>query len=144
MVDKKSKQDILPVRDKTPLPLAKIAANAIPKVCLIDMAADVHDLLVQKLYDCTIATLGSDVNSPKNKPGMQSFLRPLVDLPSNLHEFHVVVVDLAKTNIVEESEARTELKNNSGKIAYALVSSYPEQIFNSKGFGSRRFSREIE
>lgn len=143
MVDKMSKQGMPPVQDEISLPLVKLAVNAIPKVCLVDMEADVHALLAEKLYDCTTSTLGGDVSSPKKSPGMQSFLRPLVKLPSNLHEFHVVVVDLAKTDVVDESEARAELKNTSGKTAYALVSSYPEQVFNSKGFGSNRFSHEI-
>lgn len=144
MVDKMSKKGMPPVQDEISLPLAKLAVNAIPKVCLVDMETDVHALLVEKLYDCTTATLGGDVSSPKKNLGMQSFLRPLVKLPANLHEFHVVVVDLAKTDVVDESEARAELKNTSGKTAYALVSSYPEQVFNSKGFGSDRLSREID
>ncbi len=139
-----SKQGMSPVQDEMSLPLVKSAVNAIPKVCLVDMDTDVHALLAEKLYDCTTATLGGNVSSPKKNPGMQSFLRPLVKLPSNLHEFHVVVVDLAKTDVVEESEARAELKDTSGNSAYALVSSYPEQVFNSKGFGSRRFSNEID
>lgn len=143
MVDRESKQGIKPMPDGTSLPLAELAGNAIPKVCLVDMEADVRALLTQKLYDCTTATLGGDVKSPKSRPGMQSYLRPLVQLPSNLHEFHVVVVDLARNEVVEEPEARAELKNNSGKKAYALVSSYPEQVFNSKAFGARRFSHEI-
>ena len=143
MIDKKSKPGIPSVRGETSQPLVKLAANAIPKVCLVDMGSEVHDLLVEKLYDCTVATLGCNVSSPKNSPGMQSYLRPLVKLPSNLHEFHVVVVDLAKVDIVAESEARADLKNTTGNSAYALVSSYPEQVFNSKAFGSNKFSREI-
>ncbi|GFM85475.1 hypothetical protein PSCICO_08740 [Pseudomonas cichorii] len=130
--------------DVTSLPLTQPALNAVPKVCLIDTAIDVSALLTQKLYDCTTATLGGDVKTPKNRAGMQTYLRPLVMLPSNLHEFHVVVVDLAKTDGIDESEARAELKNTTGKTAYALISSYPEQVFNSKGFGATRFSTEIE
>lgn len=143
MIDKMSKQGMSPVQDEISPPLVKLAVNAIPKVCLVDMDADVHALLAEKLYDCTTATLGGDVNSPKKSPGTQSFLRPLVKLPANLHEFHVVVVDLAKTDVVDESEARADLKGTSGKTAYAIVSSYPEQVFNSKGFGSDRLCREI-
>jgi hypothetical protein len=130
--------------DVTSLPLTQHPLNAVPKICLVDTAPDVSDLLTQKLYDCTTATLGGDVKTPKNRAGTQTYLRPLVLLPSNLHEFHVVVVDLAKTESIDESEACADLKNISGKTAYALVSSYPEQVFNSKGFGAKRFSTEIE
>lgn len=130
--------------DVTSLPLAQPALNAVPKICLVDTAPDVSALLIQKLYDCTTATLGGEVKTPKNRAGMQTYLRPLVMLPPNLHEFHVVVVDLAKTDGIDESEARAELKTTSGKTAYALVSSYPEQVFNSKGFGATRISKAIE
>ncbi|EZP33264.1 hypothetical protein [Pseudomonas sp. RIT288] len=143
MVDRKLKKGIKPVPDERSLIIAEPAANTIPKVCLVDMDSDVLSLLKQKRYDCTIATLGGEVETPKNRPGMQSFLRPQVQLPSNLHEFHVVVVDLAMNEVVDEVEARADLKNTSGKKAYALVSSYPEQVFNSKGFGAQRFSHEI-
>ncbi|WP_152534954.1 hypothetical protein [Pseudomonas syringae] len=128
----------------TSLPLTQPALNAVPKICLVDTAPDVSALLTQKLYDCTTATLGGDVKTPKDRAGMQTYLRPLVLLPSNLHEFHLVVVDLAKTDGIDEIEARADLKNTSGKTAYALVSSYPEQVFNSKGFGASRFSTEIK
>lgn len=144
MAKRNATQDTQLMPDVTLLPLTQPALNAVPKVCLIDTAPDVSALLTLKRYDCTTATLGGDVKTPKNKVGMQTYLRPLVLLPSNLHEFHVVVVDLAKTGGIEESEARAELKNASGKKAYALVSSYPEQVFNSKGFGATRFSTEIE
>lgn len=144
MAKRNSMQDTQPMPDATSLPLTQPPLNAVPKICLVDTAPDVSDLLTQKLYDCTAATLGGDVKTPKNRAGIQTYLRPLVLLPSNLHEFHVVVVDLAKTDGIDESEARAELKNISGKTAYALVSSYPEQVFNSKGFGTRRFATEIE
>ncbi|WP_201017575.1 hypothetical protein [Pseudomonas cichorii] len=144
MAKRNATQGIQPMPDVTSLPLTQPALNAVPKVCLIDTAIDVSALLTQKLYDCTTATLGGDVKTPKNRAGMQTYLRPLVMLPSNLHEFHVVVVDLAKTDGIDESEARAELKNTTGKTAYALISSYPEQVFNSKGFGATRFSTEIE
>lgn len=117
--------------------------NAIPKICLVDTTPDVHELLTKKLYDCTPATLGPYVDTPKNRSGMQSYIRSLVSLPSNLHEFQVVVVDLAMEETIEETDAVANLKNVSGKAAYALLSSYPEQIFNSKGFGVRKFSSEI-
>ncbi|MDH1930487.1 hypothetical protein [Pseudomonas sp. GD03696] len=143
MIDKMSKQGMSPQQDEVSPPLVTLTVNSTPKVCLVDMEADVHALLAEKLYDCTTATLGGDVSSPKKSPGTQSFLRPLVKLPANLHEFHVVVVDLSKTDVVDESEARAELKGTSGKTAYAIVSSYPEQVFNSKGYGSERLSREI-
>lgn len=143
MLKRNGTQGARPMPDVTSLPLTQPALNAVPKVCLVDTAPDVSALLTQKLYDCTTATLGGDVKTPKDRAGMQTYLRPLVMLPSNLHEFHVVVVDLAKTDGIDESEARVELKNTSGKTAYALVSSYPAQVFNSKGFGATTFSREI-
>ncbi|WP_122560303.1 hypothetical protein [Pseudomonas viridiflava] len=143
MIVKDSKPATKPSPDESSSSLAQQTPNVIPKICLVDTEAEVAVLLAQKLYDCTAATLGGNVNSPKKTAGMQSYLRPLVRLPSNLHEFHVVVVDLAKTDAVEESEARADLKDVSGKKAYALISSYPEQVFNSKGFGAKKFFNEI-
>lgn len=118
--------------------------NHTPKICLVDTMPDVHKLLTEKLYDCTSATLGAYVDTPKSRSGMQSYIRPMVSLPSNLHEFQVVVVDLAMDDKVDGTEAIADLKNVSGKAAYALLSSYPEQVFNSKGFGARRFSIEVK
>ncbi|MEN5034454.1 hypothetical protein [Pseudomonas sp. TWI929] len=122
---------------------AKITLNPTPKICLVDVEPTVGDILKKRLYDCTPATLGAYVNAPKSRAGMQNLIVPLVSLPPNLHEYDVVVVDLAAKNRVDVSEATADLKNVSGKSTYALLSSYPEQVFNSKAFGAKRFSNEI-
>lgn len=143
MPEKNLEQDLSETQSGKSTSATEPTTNTIPKVCLIDIGTDAHTLLRQKLYDCTTASLGCNVYTPKNRAGMQSLFRPLVNLPPNLHEFHVIAIDLAESDPIEESEARADLKNTSGKTAYALVSSYPEQIFNLKGFGSWRLAPKI-
>lgn len=128
---------------QTLVPPTQSTLNSTPKVCLVDMESSVSDLLKKRLYDCTPATLGAYVNAPKSRSGMQNFIVPLTSLPPNLHEYEVVVIDLAAKERVELSEATADLKNVSGKSTYALLSVYPEQVFNSKAFGAKKFSNEI-
>ncbi len=114
-----------------------------PKICLVDMEPSVKELLENRMYDCTSATLGEYVKAPKSRAGMENFIIPLVRLPPNLHEYEVAVVDLAAREYVELDQATAVLENVSGKATYALLSAYPEQVFNSKAFGASRFSDKI-
>lgn len=127
-----------------PKSLPTPSMNPTPKICLIDTSPDVYQLLTEKLYDCETATLGQYVDTPKRNYDDRSFLSALVSIPSNLHEFQVVVVDLASTDTVSEAEAEVNLKFTSGDSAHALLSSYPEQVFNSKGYGARSLYREAD
>lgn len=125
------------------VPPTKTALNPTPKVCLVDMESSVNELLKKRLYDCTPGTLGAYVDAPKSRSGMQNLIVPLTSLPANLHEYDVAVIDLAAKKHVDVSEATADLKNVSGKSTYALLSAYPEQVFNSKAFGAKKFSSKI-
>lgn len=125
------------------VPPTQVTLNPTPKVCLVDMESSVNELLKKRLYDCTPGTLGAYVDAPKSRSGMQNFIVPLTSLPPNLHEYDVVVIDLAAKTRVDLSEATADLKNVSGKSTYALLSAYPEQVFNSKAFGADKFSSKV-
>lgn len=116
----------------------------VPKVCLIDVAEDVAKKLGERLYDCVSGTLGAYVNAPKSQPRMQNLIKPLASLPSNLHEFDIVVVDLSANEKINLVNAEADLSGVSGNAAYAFLSAYPEQVFNSKAWGARVLQRELQ
>lgn len=115
-----------------------------PKICLVDVGEDVAKKLGERLYDCVSGTLGAYVNAPKSQPRMQSLIRPLASLPSNLHEFDIVVVDLSANEKINLVNAEADLNGVSGQAAYAFLSAYPEQVFNSKAHGAQVLQRELQ
>lgn len=109
--------------------------NSTPQVCLFDIDSGTQNLLQEKLFNCTSGSVGSYVDVPK-KQGYQSLLQPDQFVPEDLHEYDVVVLDLGAKNLTSLNQNVLEKKGAiAGNTPFALLSRYPQQVFNSKPFG---------
>lgn len=110
--------------------------NERPMICVFD--GDDETLLELKKtgFNCQSATLGSVVRVPNTKRESQHLLQLNHSIPANFHEFDVAVVDLLpKDEVSYEKYGRLDLKNVTGNITYALLSEFPQQVFDTKPFG---------
>ena len=103
-----------------------------PRICLIDVAEDISAKLRKRGFNCYKGTLGSlvEVNNVSQHSERRCLLN--FNFPPNLHEYDIVVVDLQQPTTVpyvEEDHVRTWIK---GQKQLALVSSFPETIFDPR------------
>ena len=78
-----------------------------------------------------------------NKAHEQKFINLNYDFPLNLHEFDVVVLDLTNDKTKDYDPRQHQLGNVSGNTAHALLSAYPEQIFDPRPLSIKIASRYL-
>lgn len=107
-----------------------------PVICLFDVKSDVEEKLVETGFNITSASLGTPIRVPNIDTHSQRShpCIPIKQVPSNLHEYDIAIVDLRKIepkNYIPDENFRKEVKGNN--VVY-LVSSYPETLFDPRPF----------
>ena len=113
-----------------------------PMICLLDFDAEVERQLIESRFNCVKASLGSAVKV-NNRYQQSKIMKLNHDYPDNIHEFDVVMMDLTDINEVEYDASYHAVSNTSGSTAYALLSAYPEQIFDPRQLSIHFLSEEI-
>jgi hypothetical protein len=68
-----------------------------PKICLIDIDVDAKEALTSAGFNCTVGSLGSPIKLPNVKRGDKCLCRPNNHIPQDLHEYDIIVMNLAIT-----------------------------------------------
>ncbi|EKO3672439.1 hypothetical protein M3923_001082 [Vibrio metschnikovii] len=113
-----------------------------PMICLFDFGEDVEKELENLRFNYVTASFGSTVKVA-NKGYEEKLLRLNHDYPSNLHEFDIVMLDLTIEKSEDFDASQHSLKNTTGHKAYALLSKYPEQVFDPRPYSINIVSNEI-
>lgn len=107
---------------------------------------DCEDLVAEELTKLGInnfkGSFGSTVRV-NNKQYEQKYLKLNHDYPANLHEFDVVVLDLTNSQSENYELSKHQLGNISGNTAHALLSTYPEQIFDPRPLSINLVSKDL-
>jgi hypothetical protein len=107
---------------------------------------DVEKAVVETLRELRInnfeGSFGSRIKV-NNRNHEEKFLKLNHDYPANLHEFDVVVLDLTKNNSENYDPSQHQLVNTSGNTAHALLSAYPEQIFDPRPLAINIISKDL-
>lgn len=114
-----------------------------PMVFLFDFEESVEDKLKQLRINSHMGSFGTTVKV-NNKKHDEKFLRLNHDYPENLHEFDIVILDLTRNQSEEYDPTQHQLNNITGNTAHALLSEYPEQIFDPRPLSIHLASNDIK
>lgn len=114
-----------------------------PLICLFDFNKDVEKELKQLRFNYLTASFGSTVKVA-NQRYEEKLLQLNLDYPNNLHEFDIVMMDMTTENSEDFDAEMHSLNDTSGNKAYALLSAYPEQVFDPRPFIINVVSSEIK
>lgn len=117
-------------------------AHKYPMICLFDFEEDVEKELENLRFNYVTASFGSTVKVA-NKLHEEKLLKLNHDYPSNLHEFDIVMLDLTIEKSEDFDASLHSLKNTTGNKAHALLSIYPEQVFDPRPLSINIVSDEI-
>ena len=115
-----------------------------PLTCLFDLDERISKRFINQSYCCTQGSLGSYIRVPNNKRGDQKFLQPDYSFPDNLHEYDIVVFDMNIDKEIEYSSKDFRLENVSGRETHALLSEFPQKIFNPRPYVLDLLSNSID
>lgn len=114
-----------------------------PMICLFDFNDDVLQELERLQFNCTQGSFGSSIRV-NNEQYAEKLMKLNHDYPKNLHEFDIVMLDMTGNKIEDFSHDDYSLDNNKGSKAHALLSRFPEQIFDPRPFSVNIISNEIK
>ncbi len=113
-----------------------------PMICLFDIEKEVVDELEKLNFNYVNASFGSTVKV-SNKRRDEKLMKLNHEYPNNLHEFDVVMIDMTNQKSEDFDASQHSLNNTTGNKAHALLSAYPEQVFDPRPFSIHIVSKEI-
>lgn len=116
--------------------------NGKPMVCILDMEKDACNSIVGKAFNLATGTAGNliRVNNEKEKNGR--WVKLNFDIPENLHEYDVLIIDLSGGKEIVECKKFSYGDGTGGKI-HAIYSGHPEIIFNPRPGGFKAIGKEL-
>lgn len=113
-----------------------------PMVFLFDFEESVVQKLKELRINNYVGSFGATIKVD-NKNREQKFLKLNHDYPSNLHEFDIVMLDLTSNKSENYDPNQHQLGNASGSTAHALLSAYPEQVFDPRPLSISIVSKDL-
>lgn len=110
--------------------------NERPRLCSIDLGEDVIKSLTKAKYNVYNGSLGSKIKIPNISKYDSHQVLLNHRLPQNLHEYDIIIVDLDNFKTipyVEEDHTKSQVTGDSD---LALVSKYPETLFDPRPLAS--------
>ena len=122
----------------------KIEIMQRPKICCLDINdADTQSLKKNGLNIIT-GTLGTKVKVANKKQYEYYEVLPNCNIPNNLHEYDITILDLNNANdCIEYSIVSHQRTEHTGSNLIALASQYPETLFDSRPWGSNILSNTL-
>lgn len=105
-----------------------------PWICFFDIGTETVENFSKNSYKCAEGTIGKLIRVPNKQKGDKELLSLNYSTPKNLHEFDILVFDMANNNTEVFYEEDHGFNDVTGQSAYALLSSFPEKIFNPKPY----------
>ncbi len=105
-----------------------------PRVCTIDVADEVTQDLLDRRFNCIPGTLGRLIEFDGSHRESLCLLQH--SFPENLHELDVVVIDLQEIRSEPYDPAKHRRKKAQGHVQRALLSSYPETVFDPRALSA--------
>jgi hypothetical protein len=115
-----------------------------PKICCIDIEESDIKELEKSGFNIQSGTLGTKINIPNKKKGESHNVLPNYDIPKNLHEFDITIVDLGNDKTIDYQPMEHNRDKHTGISSKFLYSPYPETIFNPKPFGSSILQKSLD
>ena len=119
-----------------------VEPHKLPMVFLFDFEEGVERELKELRLNYFTGSFGSTVKV-ENKRHEEKLLRLNHDYPSNIHEFDILMLDLTSSKLEDFNPIQHQLNKAKGSTAYALLSAYPEQVFDPRALSISLVSRDI-
>jgi len=121
----------------------KISMIERPRICCLDLDRDTISALRRAGVNIFEGTLGSKVQVENKRRGDRHRLLLNYNFPLNLHEYDIIIIDLANSKTIDYKKEEHERETYTGKISTYLLSTYPETLFDPRPYSSYILRGEI-
>lgn len=114
-----------------------------PKICCIDVRDEIINPLKELGFNIYKGSLGDKIRVPNTEYNNHE-IKIKFDLPSNLHEYDIIILDLDNDSTIDYIKEDHIPKDHRGNVSYSLLSTYPETIFDPKPYVCKYLAGELE
>nr|WP_317200775.1 hypothetical protein [uncultured Psychrobacter sp.] len=114
-----------------------------PLICLFDLDESVLQSFKENSYNCSIGSLGKLVRVPNDRIKSEHFLKLNYSQPANIHEHDILVFNMDFYQKEDYEDSQVCLDDVTGQSVYALLSVFPEKIFNPRAYATWFLSKEV-
>ncbi|MBI1773538.1 MAG: hypothetical protein HYR68_14560 [Burkholderiales bacterium] len=114
----------------------KKTIHDVPQICLFDLDDSIVESLKDASFKCTTGSLGHLVRVPNLKSRDKHLLNLSYSHPDNLHEFDILIFNMDSSVEISHEEVEATFENVKGQTTHAIVSTFPENIFNPKALST--------
>jgi hypothetical protein len=105
-----------------------------PKIYLIDIDTNAEEALTTAGFNCIAGSLGSLINLPNAQFQDRCVCRVRLDIPPNLHEFDIIVIDLKDREPIDYDESRHNPPGGKSTRQLLFYCEFPQTIFDPRPF----------
>ncbi|KRG32602.1 MULTISPECIES: hypothetical protein [unclassified Psychrobacter] len=114
-----------------------------PLICLFDLDESVLQSFKEDSYNCSIGSLGKLVRVPNDRIKPEHFLKLNYSQPVNTHEHDILVFNMDFHEKENFEDSQVCLDDVTGQSTHALLSVFPEKIFNPRAYATWFLSKEV-
>ena len=115
-----------------------------PKICLFDFSEKEVKEIIKSGYNISEASLGTQIELPvRNSSDRFLTCLPNHQIPENIHEFDIIIINLDTKNRVKYDQEINSKKDVKGNKAYYFSSQYPETVFDPIPFAINNLNKEL-
>jgi hypothetical protein len=107
-----------------------------PRICALDFEDDVIQALNSRGFNCYKGTLGSIIKVPNTLIHAVHQCLLYIDLPSNLHEYDIIMVDLHNPKYVEYVEKEHIHDTTKSQKQHVFLSKFPQKLFDPRAISA--------
>ncbi|WDF66566.1 hypothetical protein [Flavobacterium sp. KACC 22763] len=102
-----------------------------PRICSVDLKEEDIDILKKCGFTVYNGSIGSKIRVP-NLHNKNHELLLNYDLPDNLHEYDIILIDLEGSKTLDYNPSNHLKTNHTGKTSTSILSSYPQTLFDPR------------
>src|SRR5688572_5992727 len=114
-----------------------------PRICTIDVDETICKSLESHGYNLFAGTFGNIIRVPNKKRYDQVVISLDYDVPENLHEFDLLILDLTNEKTTDYQPKSDKGLQTKSRQLHRLVCSYPTTIFDPRPLGATLIGNEI-
>lgn len=115
----------------------------IPRILLLDLRESDISLLRSRGFNCTSGTLGKQLEVPKESQNDEQICMLNYELPRNLQEFNILVVNLLDVERVPYDPSDHLPTYVRGQEALAMRSRYPQTVLDPRSFSGALLGQSL-
>lgn len=114
-----------------------------PQICLVDFDDEIVNSTKKRGFNIRTSTLGLPISVPNNKLRDKNFCLLNYDLPSNVHEYDIIAIDMEEKKPISYDVSQNVREHHKSNKSLYFYTEYPQTIFDPRAFSGQILQSQL-